>query len=317
VREKDHNVVAWDAAGSAGRAVLDAIGQYMEGLSRSRLLTAEDEVRLAQAIEAGLEARLRLDSDSCPAGEIPDLEAIVAKGVRAREQFIESNLRLVVSNARRYASSETDMLDLIQEGNLGLITAVEKFDWRKGFKFSTYATWWIRQAMQRAKANLNDVIRVPSGVYDLFPVVRSASDELRTVLARTPTPVEIADFTGLSLRDVEKVQAVAATVSLEAPVGEDGASLGDFVADDHAIDPERAAEIVALTEAMSEALGALSDDHRSIIDLRFGLVSGSPASMAQLSEVTGFSQRQVSALLAEALEDLRTRLASVEDMRVA
>jgi RNA polymerase primary sigma factor len=296
----------------------DSLGQYMEGLDRSRLLTAEEEVELAQAMEAGVAARARLDTESIKdAAEVSRLQRAVDAGSRARTRFIESNLRLVVANARRYAATDLEMLDLIQEGNLGLITAVEKFDWRKGFKFSTYATWWIRQAMQRARSNLSDVIRIPSGVYDLLPPVRAAADELRISLGRGPTPQEIADHSGLSVRDVEKALAVSSTISLSTPVGEDGAAVGDFVADDQAVDPESEAEARTLARAIEASLGSLSDVHQRVVDLRFGLTEGRPATMAQIAEKTGMSQREISAALSDALAELHGRLESVEEMRVA
>ncbi|MEX1004479.1 MAG: sigma-70 family RNA polymerase sigma factor [Acidimicrobiia bacterium] len=295
----------------------DSLGQYMEGLDRARLLTAEEEVELAQAIEAGVEARTRLEEEKVRAPERASLQNLVDAGEAARKHFIEANLRLVVSNARRYATSELDMLDLIQEGNIGLITAVEKFDWKKGFKFSTYATWWIRQAMQRARANLSDVIRIPSGVYDILPTVRSASDQIRTERGRAASPEEIADVTGLAVREVEKALAVSATMSLEMPIGEDGGELGDVLADDQATDPEREAEIRALNEAVESGLEDLPDTHRQVVDLRFGLTGGRPATLAQIGEITGLSQRELSTVLSEALADLHRRLESMEDMRVA
>jgi RNA polymerase sigma factor (sigma-70 family) len=296
--------------------VLDALGQYMDGLDRARLLTAEDEVELAQAMEQGAEARDRLEAGVADEAERERLQSLVAQGDRARERFIEANLRLVVSNARRYANSDIEMLDLIQEGNLGLITAVERFDWRRGFKFSTYATWWIRQAMQRARATLG-TIRIPSGVYEVLPAVRTATDQLRVELGRTPTADELAEHTGLSLNDVERALAVAGTVSIDMPVGEDGATLGEFLRDDRAEDPELAAEAVTLTEAVGAALSALPATHRTVVGLRFGIDSGSPATLAQITDATGLSQRQVGAILRECVDTLRDKLQAVEDLRVA
>ncbi|MFP5331791.1 MAG: RNA polymerase sigma factor RpoD/SigA [Acidimicrobiia bacterium] len=299
------------------RMMADSLGQYLEGLSRSDLLTAAEEVELAQAMEAAADAADKLEAGVKDPKERRELQRLVEEGRKARERFIEANLRLVVSNARRYASNELEMLDLIQEGNLGLITAVEKFDWTKGFKFSTYATWWIRQAMQRARATLADSIRIPSGVYDLIPTVRSASDQLRVSLGRAPSPEEIAEESGLSLRDVEKVLAVAGTVPLESPVGEDGATLGDFIADEQAIDPERAAEVASLGRAIDDGLDGLTEIQRTVVMMRFGLDSGRPATMDAIRKATGLSARQTSAVLNEALEALRAHLVAVEDMRVA
>lgn len=299
------------------RMMADSLGQYLEGLSRSDLLTAAEEVELAQAMEAATNAADALDAGVKDAKQRRELQRLVAEGRKARERFIEANLRLVVSNARRYASNELEMLDLIQEGNLGLITAVEKFDWTKGFKFSTYATWWIRQAMQRARATLSDSIRIPSGVYDLIPTVRSSADQLRVSLGRSPTPDEIAEDSGLSLRDVEKVMSVAGTVPLESPVGEDGATLGDFIADEQAIDPERAAEVASLGRAIDDGLEGLTEIQRTVVMMRFGLDSGRPATMDSIRQATGLSARQTSTVLNEALDALRSYLVAVEDMRVA
>ncbi len=310
------NPIGTGRADERGRVVLDPISQYLEGIGATDLLTAEDEVRLAQAMEAGADARARLEAGSLGRTETADLERLVEEGDRARTRFIEANLRLVVSNARRYAGSDIDLLDLIQEGNVGLITAVEKFDWRKGFKFSTYATWWIRQAMQRGRGQ-RDVIRVPSGVAEILPTVRTASDELRVALSRTPNSEEIAEATGLSVRDVDRALAVAGTVSLETPVGEDGASLADFVADDRAIDPDTETEIRMLTDAIRASLDSLPEEQRRLVDLRFGFTDGRPTTMARLSEITGYSARRVTALLDAALSELHERLEPLEEMRVA
>jgi RNA polymerase primary sigma factor len=310
------NPIGTGRADERGRVVIDPISQYLEGIGTTDLLTAEDEIRLAQAMEAGIEARLRLEAEPPSRAERSALEQSVEAGERARTQFIEANLRLVVSNARRYAGSDIDLLDLIQEGNLGLITAVEKFDWRKGFKFSTYATWWIRQAMQRGRGQ-RDVIRIPSGVAEILPTVRAAVDELRVANSRTPTPAEIAELTGLAQREVERALAVSSTVSLETPVGQDGALLADFVADDRADAPDTETELRMLTDAVHAGIDALSEDQRRVVDLRFGITDGQPATMAQVSAATGFSARQVTALLTAALAELEDRLEPLEEMRVA
>ena len=225
-----------------GRLTSDSLSQYLAGIGGRPLLTAEDEVRLAQAMEVGAEARLALDEGVSDRVERARLERVARDGQRARQDFIQANLRLVVSNARLYSGAKLDMLDLIQEGNLGLIRAVEKFDWRKGFKFSTYATWWIRQALQRARADQSDAIRIPSALFDILPVVRGAADDLRAKLDRAPTNEEIADVTGIALGDVDKALSVATTVALESPIGDDGALLSDFIADTDAVDPSTEVE---------------------------------------------------------------------------
>jgi RNA polymerase sigma factor (sigma-70 family) len=251
------------------------------------------------------------------AAERARLQRAVREGRRARQQFVEANLRLVVSNARRYSGGKVDMLDLIQEGNLGLITAVEKFDWRKGFKFSTYATWWIRQAMQRALANLGDSIRIPAGVFDIVPQVRGAAEELRTKLGRQATAEEISEQTGIPSRDVYKALSVATTVALETPIGEDGMALGDFLADDEALDPEVEVEQKMVDDALRTSVAALPDMQRRVLEMRYGLAGDPPAVFAHISEVTGLAEQEVRDMIAETLEVLGRRLAPVEDMRAA
>jgi RNA polymerase sigma factor (sigma-70 family) len=302
----------------AGRLAADPLSQYLANVGGRDLLTAEDEVRLAQAIEAGEEARRRLDAgDLEGTAERRILEHAVREGHRAREQFIEANLRLVVANARRYAGGKVDMLDLIQEGNLGLIRAVEKFDWRKGFKFSTYATWWIRQAMQRALANLGESIRVPAGVFDIIPLVRVASEKLTAKLGRSATVEEIAQETGINPHDIERALSLATTVALETPVGEGGASLGELIADAEALDPEIEAERRMVEEALGESLAALPETHRRVIELRFGLGGRPPATFAHISGAVGLVEYEVRELIDEALATLAIELEAVQDMRAA
>ncbi len=300
------------------RSVDDGLGQYLEGLGSFDLLTAEDEVRLAQLIEAGEAAARRLDEGEVEdPGERRELQRAVRQGQGARRRFIESNLRLVVANARRYAGNDVEMLDLIQEGNLGLLRAIDKFDWRRGFKFSTYATWWIRQAMQRARATLTETIRVPTGVSDIVPTVRSASDRLKATLGRAPDAAEISDATGIPVSDVERAQKVASTVSLETPVGEEGALLSDFIPDDNAADPGAETEARLLEESVRASLEALPERQRRLVELRFGLDDGSPATMARLSSEMGLPEHRVRAMLNEALAALYEDLQPVEEMRVA
>ncbi len=300
-----------------GRLTSDSLSQYLAGIGEHQLLTAEDEVRLAQAMEAGDEAHARLDAGVFEAAERPRLERQVRAGRRARQDFIQANLRLVVSNARLYAGTNIDMLDLIQEGNLGLIRAVEKFDWRKGFKFSTYATWWIRQSLQRARAEYSDSIRIPTALFDILPAVRSAAEDLRTKLGRAATVEEIAEITGIAEREVERAMSVATTVALETPVGEDGALLGDFIMDGEAIDPSTLTEQRIVEQAVRESLAALPDQHRKVLELRFGLGDGTPAAFSTVAAITGLPDHEVREMVAEALVMLASDLQAVEDMRAA
>ena len=300
-----------------GRLTSDSLSHYLSGIGGRPLLTAEDEVKLAQAMEAGSDARAALEVGVNDASERVRLQRAVREGSRARQEFIEANLRLVVSNARLYAGPNVEMLDLIQEGNLGLIRAVEKFDWRKGFKFSTYATWWIRQALQRARADQSDTIHIPSALFDILPVVRSAADELRTKMGRVATPEEIADLTGVTVVDVEKALSVATTVALEIPVGEDGALLGDFITDSEAIDPATEVEYRIVEDTLRASLSHLPELHRQVLELRFGFTDGAPAAFSTVSNVTGVPETEVRELVTEALALLAADLRSVEDMRAA
>lgn len=296
----------------------DALSQYLGEISRYGLLTAEAETRLALAMEAGNDARRSLESgDVTEASERARLGRAVLRGTSARRQFIEANLRLVVANARRYAGGKVDILELIQEGNIGLITAVEKFDWRKGFKFSTYATWWIRQAMQRARANLGDTIRIPAAVFDDLLVVRVASEELKTKLGRSATAEEIAEETGVPVRDVIRSLSVNTTVALETPVGEDGATLGDFIVNEDSLDPGVQAELGMVEDAVRESMITLPDDQRQVLGLRFGFFGSPPATLARISEETGLPEHKITQIMSEALSSLRPRLQSVEEMRAA
>ncbi|GIU92331.1 MAG: RNA polymerase sigma factor SigA [Acidimicrobiia bacterium] len=301
-----------------GRLTTDLVAQYLHGVGGYELLTAEDEVRLAQEMEAGREAAQRLER-----GEVSDpeerrrLERTVRKGEAAKDAFVAANLRLVVSNARRYAGNQLELLDLIQEGNLGLIRAVEKFDWRKGFKFSTYATWWIRQAMQRALAQHANTIRIPAGLFDILPRVRQAVDELSTRLGRAPTPEEVAEETGVEVSTVERALDLAQVVALETPVGEDGAQLGDFVADEDAPDPEEEVERIILSEALEEALSKLTDLQRELLVLRFGLVDGRPRPMVEITEATGLPEHQARDEINAALAVLGEVLKPLEEMMAA
>jgi len=286
----------------------DGIGMYLEEVASHDLLSAEDEVRLARAIEAGRKAQSQLDSNpKLTAAERAQLYRDIHRGDEAKSEFIRSNLRLVISIAKRYAGRGLDLLDLIQEGNLGLIRAVEKFDWRKGFKFSTYATWWIRQAITRGLGNHGRTIRLPVHMVDVVRTVQETELSLAEQLRRAPTVEEIADVSGL---DEEKVriarEAPGDTVSLDRPVGEDGdAQLGDFVQDEDAVDPFAVVAHTASRENLEEALQILEIREREIVLLRYGLDGSDPRTLSDVGKYLGITRERVRQIEGRALAKLR------------
>jgi RNA polymerase primary sigma factor len=263
------------------RENLDLFRVYLDQIGRHPLLTREDEVELAQAIEAGDDA--------------------------ARRKMIESNLRLVVTIARRFSATGLPIGDLVQEGNLGLIRAVEKFDWRLGFKFSTYATWWIRQAIARGAADRGTrAIRLPVHVDEQMGRLWRTQTRLHERLGREPTDDELADALEVPADKVVRLKDTAHTVtSLDAPVGEDGAVLQDLLEDDAAAGPDELAVAAVGREALEQALGALPDRERQVLVLRFGLDSGTPRTLAEVGSVLGFSRERARQVERDALAALR------------
>jgi RNA polymerase sigma factor (sigma-70 family) len=289
-------------------ASADAVGIYLGEVAGHTLLTAEDEVRLARAIESGRRAEVRLASE--PALD-HDLRILLRRDVRAADEakaeFIRSNLRLVISIAKRYTGRGLDLLDLIQEGNLGLIRAVEKFDWRKGFKFSTYATWWIRQAISRGLGNHGRTIRLPVHMVDVVRTVQETELSLQEHYRRRPTVEEISAISGL---DEEKIvialSAPGDCVSLERPVGEDGdAQLGDFVEDEQALDPF----VIVLEDdrrtELQKALGMLDATEREVIVSRYGLTGDMPRTLSDVGKALGITRERVRQIESKALSKLR------------
>ena len=289
-------------------SLADGVGKYLEEVSTHDLLDAEDEVRLARAIERGRRAQNRLDTEpQLSATEKVELFRDVHAADEAKMEFIRSNLRLVVSIAKRYSGRGLDLLDLIQEGNLGLIRAVEKFDWRKGFKFSTYATWWIRQAITRGLGNQARTIRLPVHMVDVVRTVQETAVLLSQELHRTPTVLEISERSGL---DVERVRtaldAPGDTVSLDRPVGPDSeAELGDFVEDLDAPDPFTLAVTGARTGHLLKALNVLGETEREIIKLRYGLSGDAPRTLSDVGKVFGLTRERVRQIEGRALSKLR------------
>ncbi|MDH3539028.1 MAG: sigma-70 family RNA polymerase sigma factor [Acidimicrobiia bacterium] len=290
-----------------GRLTTDLVSQYLTAIGEYDLLTAEMEVEFAQKIEAGEDAAKRLkNKDFKTRKEELDLRRHARQGRNAKDAFLTANLRLVVANARRYANtSGIDFLDLIQEGNLGLIRAVEKFDWRKGFKFSTYATWWIRQAITRAIADKSRTVRIPVHLHDTLAAVRAAQASLKAELGRDPRPEEIAEEAGVTVDKVELALGVADTVSLEQPVGEDGAQLGDFIEDDDAVDPVRVTEEMDIANSLRKSIERLPDREGRILGLRYGFLDGVPRTLEEIGEEFNLTRERIRQLEKLALCRLR------------
>ncbi|MGI9648252.1 MAG: sigma-70 family RNA polymerase sigma factor [Acidimicrobiia bacterium] len=290
-----------------GRLTTDLVSQYLTAIGEYDLLTAELEVEFAQKIEAGQDAAERLENkDYKTKKEELDLRRQARLGRNAKDAFLTANLRLVVANARRYANtSGIDFLDLIQEGNLGLIRAVEKFDWRKGFKFSTYATWWIRQAITRAIADKSRTVRIPVHLHDTLAAVRAAQASLKAELGRDPKPDEIAEEAGVTVDKVELALGVADTVSLEQPVGEDGAQLGDFIEDDEAVDPVRVTEEMDIANSLRKSIERLPEREGRILGLRYGFLDGVPRTLEEIGEEFNLTRERIRQLEKLALCRLR------------
>ena len=302
-RDRDRNKLTDER----GRLTTDLVSQYLTAIGEYELLTAELEVEFAQKIELGEEAQKRLEErDFKGKTEEVELKRLVRLGRQAKDDFLTANLRLVVANARRYANtSGIDFLDLIQEGNLGLIRAVEKFDWRKGFKFSTYATWWIRQAITRAIADKSRTVRIPVHLHDTLAAVRAAQASLKAELGRDPKPAEIAEEAGVTVDKVELALGVADTVSLEQPVGEDGAQLGDFFEDEDAVDPVRVTEEGDIADSLRRSISRLPDREGRILALRYGFLDGVPRTLEEIGEEFNLTRERIRQLEKLALCRLR------------
>lgn len=293
---------AWDAAD-------DTVRQYLDGIGSFALLDADDEVRLARAIEQGRDAAEELATRTAQPDRVLELEQLVDAGLAARRRFIQANLRLVVSIAKRYQNSGLQFLDLVQEGNLGLIRAVEKFEYRKGFKFSTYATWWIRQAMSRAIADKGRTIRVPVHMMDTIGQVRSAESELVKRTGRAPSNAEIAEEAGLTVEKVEEAKRVAPEpVSIFEPVGDDDATLGDFIEDTDAVDPFEMALIGARIQDLIQVMELLNERERTVIALRYGLGNAQPMTLDELGEHFNVTRERIRQIEAKALSKMRKPL---------
>ncbi len=290
----------------------DAVGQYLDEIARTPLLSAVEEVELAKRIEAGMYASKVLEGEIESTTDATDdeLRAIADDGERAMRHFVKANLRLVVSVARKYGRAQMPLLDLIQEGNTGLIRAVEKFDYAKGFKFSTYATWWVRQAISRGVAQQARIVRLPVHVAEQVNQVASARRTLERQLGREPEVVEIADELGLEEdRVVDLIRWSREHVSLDAPVDTDGdTSLGDLIAKDVAPGPDEVVldvEDRARIEGMLEGLDERSQD---VVRRRYGLVDGRQAKLADIGTHWGITAERVRQIERLALAKMRERV---------
>ncbi|MGV2919187.1 RNA polymerase sigma factor [Streptomyces alfalfae] len=286
----------------------DLFRQYLREIGRIPLLTAAEEVELARGVEAGLFAEEKLvntpDLDSRLA---LDLDKLVVMGRMAKRRLIEANLRLVVSVAKRYVGRGLTMLDLVQEGNLGLIRAVEKFDYARGYKFSTYATWWIRQAMSRALADQARTIRVPVHVVELINRVVRVQRRMLQERGYEPTPEEVAAQLDLLPERVSEVLRLAQEpVSLHAPVGEeDDVALGDLIEDGDATSPVESAAFLLLREHLEAVLSTLGERERKVVQLRYGLVDGRPRTLEEIGRIFGVTRERIRQIESKTLNKLR------------
>ncbi|KPM50409.1 RNA polymerase sigma factor RpoD [Frankia sp. CcI49] len=285
----------------------DPVRMYLKTIGRVRLLTAAEEVDLAKRIEAGLFASEKLATIRRISPQLrQDLQVIEQDGQIAKHKLVEANLRLVVSIAKRYVGRGMLLLDLIQEGNLGLIRAVEKFDYTKGYKFSTYATWWIRQAVTRALADQGRTIRIPVHMAEMVNKVTRIQRQLLQELGREPSPEEIATQVDLAPDRVEEILRIAQTpVALETPIGaEQNSQLGDFIEDDDAVVPFEAASSVLLQEHIESVLHTLPARERKVIQLRFGLADGQPRTLEQVGREFGISRERIRQIESRTLAKL-------------
>ena len=293
----------------AAGATADPVKDYLKQIGRVNLLNAEQEVDLSERIEAGLYAQHLLDteSDKMDFKRRRELKWAANDGKRAKDHLLEANLRLVVSLAKRYTGRGMLFLDLIQEGNLGLIRAVEKFDWKKGFKFSTYATWWIRQAITRAMADQARTIRVPVHMVEVINKLSRVQRQMLQDLGREPTPDELARELDMPVEKVQEVQKYGREpISLHTPLGEDGDSeFGDLIEDTDAIAPSDAVALSLLQEQFKQVLETLSPREAGVIKMRYGLEDGQPKTLDDIGRVYGVTRERIRQIESKTMSKLR------------
>ena len=304
VEDDGPDAASLDATGTT----TDLVRVYLGEIGKVRLLTAEQEVELARQVEAGVFARERLHNGSRVAKRLRrDLEAVAAAGEAAKRQLVEANLRLVVSIAKRYAGRGLPLLDLVQEGNLGLIRAVEKFDYTRGFKFSTYASWWIRQAVSRAVADQGRTIRIPVHMVETVNRILRTQRSLLQSLGREPTADEIATLVDLPPARVTELRRLALEpVSLHIPVGEeDGSELGDLIEDSETASPAELVSAGLLSVDVEQLLGHLGERERRVVRMRYGLDDGKPRTLEEVGRAIGVTRERVRQIEAKSLAKLR------------
>ncbi|MEH0419413.1 sigma-70 family RNA polymerase sigma factor [Streptomyces sp. B21-083] len=287
----------------------DLVGMYLDEIARTPLLDAAKEVELSQTIEAGVFARQILDGQAEAEADatVDELEALFAESERAKDVFIRSNLRLVVAVARRYPRSGLPLLDLIQEGNAGLVRAVEKFDYRKGFKFSTYATWWIRQAITRSIADQSRTIRLPVHLVEELGRIRRVQREFNRKNGRDPEPAEIAaELDTNAARVVDVLDWARDPVSLNMAVDDDGdTQFGDLLEDTSAVSPEQSVLTLLRSEELDDLIGRLDQRTASIIKMRYGIVDGRERTLTEVGKEHGLTRERIRQIEKHALLELK------------
>ena len=291
-------------------AIDDPVRMYLKEIGKVALLTPEEEINLAQKMNAGALAQEQLDeaeASDFPPEDLAQLKKLVKEGDRAKQKLAEANLRLVVSIAKRYVGRGMLFLDLIQEGNLGLIKAVEKFDYTKGYKFSTYATWWIRQAIPRAIADQARTIRIPVHMVETINKVIRVSRQLLQELGHDPSPEEISEEMNMPVDKVREILKIAQEpVSLETPIGEEEDShLGDFIPDEAASEPSEAASFTLLKEQLVDVLGTLTPREEKVLKLRFGIEDGRTRTLEEVGKEFNVTRERIRQIEAKALRKLR------------